>query len=160
MREGEHAIARYEADVPAGLVVSPYVRYLLAPPAQHRVWWLATHLATHAAVGGLRLSTRSGATGRDVFGESVCIEELSVDPSYQRTGVATALMRAAEAWLAGRPDLAQTVSLGVETDNAIAIRLYTKLGYAVAARDGNPIVFRGGNGRPCHVMFKRLDRPA
>jgi GNAT superfamily N-acetyltransferase len=146
----------YEAGVPSGLAVSPYVRYLLSSAGRHRMWWLAIHSATSTAVGGLRLSTRAGPTGRDVIGDSVAVEELSVDPSHQRVGLATALLDAVHRWLAGRSDLTQTVGLGVETDNHPAIALYAKLGYVVAVRDGSPIVFRGGNDRPCHVMFRRL----
>jgi hypothetical protein len=41
-------------------------------------------------------------------------------------------------------------------DNSAAIALYDKLGYTVALRSGTPITFRGGNGRRCQVMFKRV----
>jgi GNAT superfamily N-acetyltransferase len=156
VRENDYTITTYEASVPAGVTALPHVEYMLTPPAQHRVWWLAADVAISTAVGGLRLSKRGGRTGRDVIGKSVIVEELSVAPSHQRTSVGTALLLAAEAWLASRTDLAQTLSLGVEIDNMIAKHLYTKLGYAVAARDSDPIVSPGSNGRPCHVMYKRL----
>jgi len=149
-------ITRYAGGVPADVVVSPYVAHLLGDPAPHRVWWLAVHTSTGVAIGGLRLSTRPGKTGRDVIGDAVSIEELSVDPAAQRTGVGTALLVTAESWLRGRPDLPQTLDLGVAVDNAPALALYRKLGYAVVERDGVPIVFAGADGRPCHVMAKRL----
>lgn len=114
-----------EASVAAGVTALPHVEYMLTPPAQHRIWWLAMDVAISTAVGGLRLSKHGGRTGRDVIGESVIVEELSVAPSHQRTGVGTALLLVAETWLAGRNDLAQTLSLGVEIDNMIAKPLNT-----------------------------------
>lgn len=88
------------------------------------------------------------------------VEQVSVDPAHQRRGIGTALLRAAEAWLADRPDLPGTLTLGVETGNAGAIRLYARLGYAFV-RDGDaPFVFPGDDGELCYVMAKRLRQAA
>lgn len=154
-----YVITRYEGEVTAGRAVSPVVDYMFEPPAAHLVWWLAVRVDSDTVVGGLRLNQHSGVTGRDVFGDSVVIDDVSVDPAHQRRGVATALMRAAEAWLAEQPDLPRVISLGVETDNAPAIALYHRCGYVVLERDGEPVVITGGSGRPCHVMYKRLAGP-
>ncbi len=153
----DYTITRHEGQAPSGLAVSPYVQYLLTAPAAHLVWWLALRSSDSVAVGGLKLNLCSGPTGRDVVGESVVIEDLSVDPKHQRLGIATALMQATESWVRSQPDRAQTIGLGVETNNSIAIALYNKMGYTVAARAGIPITFPGGNGHPCHIMFKRLN---
>jgi ribosomal protein S18 acetylase RimI-like enzyme len=60
------------------------------------------------------------------------IHHLAVAPAARRRGVATALMRAAEAGLArlGCPK----VNLQVRADNAAVIALYRRLGYAVEDR--------------------------
>ncbi|MFC7483546.1 GNAT family N-acetyltransferase [Luedemannella flava] len=122
----------------------------------HLVWFLAVHTPAATATGGLRLSRRGGPTGRDVIGESATVQQLSVDPAHQRAGVGTALMRAAEGWLRDRPNLPRTISLGVETTNAAAIALYSRLGYVVTSRDGVPITFVSGDNHLCQVMVKRL----
>jgi ribosomal protein S18 acetylase RimI-like enzyme len=153
-------ITTYEGQVPSGLVISPHVQYLLTAPAPHLVWWLAVHSPSVAAVGGLKVSLHSGRTGRDILGESVVIEDLSVAPSHQRLGIGTALIQTAEIWISSRPDYAQTISLGVESDNTIAIALYNKMGYTTVARAGIPITFPDGNGHPCNVMSKRLNATA
>ena len=152
-----YTITRYGGQVPSGLLVSPYVQYLLTAPAAHLVWWLALRASDSVAVGGLKLTLRSGLTGRDLIGESVVIGDLSVDPKHQRLGIATALIQATESWVSSQPDRAQTISLGVETSNCIAIAVYSKMGYTIAARAGIPITFPGGDGRSCHLMFKRLN---
>jgi len=55
------------------------------------------------------------------------VESLAVDPEFRGLGVGTALMHAAEA--RARALGKRTMSLGVITENAGAIRLYQRLGY-------------------------------
>jgi ribosomal protein S18 acetylase RimI-like enzyme len=91
-------------------------------------------------IGALRLNPGGGPTGRDIIGATVVVEELSVDPAHQRAGVGTGLMNAAESWVRARPDLPQRLSLGVDPGNLGAIRLYQRLGYAVAIDNGRFLV--------------------
>lgn len=159
MRSDEYVLTRYEGQVTDGRSVSPVVECLLQPPGPHLVWWLVVHRDSDTVIGGLRLNRHSGVTGRDVFGDSAVIDGVSVDPGHLRRGVATALMRAVEAWLVDRPYLPRVISLGVEVDNAPAVALYRRCGYVVRERDGEPVVITGGNGPPCHVMYRHIAAP-
>lgn len=63
------------------------------------------------------------------------VASLAVQQDYRRRGVASLLMRTAEARVAAGP-LPHTLSLEVEEGSA-ALALYTRLGYAVVGRDDN-----------------------
>ena len=68
------------------------------------------------------------------------VSSLVVAPAARRRGVATALMRAAEA--RARAERRREVTLQVEEANRAAVELYAALGYEVIGRDGRA-VYRG-----------------
>jgi ribosomal protein S18 acetylase RimI-like enzyme len=145
---------------PGNLTVSGWVSHMLEDPKPGDLFWFAVDPSSQSAIGGLQLRTAGGgATAHEITGDTVGVKDLSVDPQYQRHGIGQHLMEAAESWAAGQSNLPQTLGLGVETDNQRAINLYRKLGYAIAAKQGNDVTFIGPDGKPCYVMYKRLTKP-
>jgi GNAT superfamily N-acetyltransferase len=72
-----------------------------------------------------------------VAGRPMIVHRLTVDPAYQRRGLATRLMRYAEAYAAGRYD---TIRLDAFLSNPAAVALYERLGY----RRAGTVEFRKG----------------
>jgi GNAT superfamily N-acetyltransferase/uncharacterized protein YdhG (YjbR/CyaY superfamily) len=150
----------YEGELPADLDISPHVRHLATGPAPHLVWFMASRADGGGGVAGLRLSLRSGRIGRDVIGENVVVEELSVDPEHRRAGLGSALPGAATRWVQRRPRLPQRLSLGVETDNEAAIALYDKVGFTIATRGDDHWCSRATPAIPATTgQFPRRLRP-
>lgn len=82
--------------------------------------WLLEDSATARVAGYLRLRRQPPATGY--------VAILAVHPHYQRRGLGEAMLRWALAWFRGQG--LRRASLTVSTDNAPAIALYRKLGFA------------------------------
>jgi ribosomal protein S18 acetylase RimI-like enzyme len=82
--------------------------------------WVLEDESSGRAMGFLHLHTRLAPTGY--------IADIALHPDYQRRGLGEAAMRWALAWFRGR-GLRRAV-LTVNTDNAPAIALYRKLGFA------------------------------
>lgn len=142
---------------PGNLVLSDWVSYMTEETKPTDRFWFALPPDHGPAVGGLKLRLQGGgATARDITGVTVGVSELSVDPKYQRQGVAEALMKATESWVMTQPNIPRTMGLGVETDNYPAISLYKKLGYVIAAHANQAVTFKGPDGKPCYVMYKQL----
>jgi ribosomal protein S18 acetylase RimI-like enzyme len=134
--------------------ISGWLEYILEGPKPSDHFWFAVE--QNKIIGGLKLTLDQGATAHDITGDTVGIDELSVDPKHQRQGIAAALVQASEQWIRAQKQLPQTLGLGVETTNDRAIKLYKKLGFETASREGEPVRFSGAGGKPCCVMFKHL----
>ena len=84
------------------------------------------------------------------------VSSLAVAPAARRRGVATALMRAAEA--RARAERRREVALQVEEANRAAVELYAALGYEVIGRDGRA-VYRGEQYEARLYLRKELRHP-
>ncbi len=89
-------------------------------------------------------------TIEEKFGQPIGhIVSIAVHPMYRGLGIGTKLMRYVEGELCRRGIC--FVYLEVSTDNRVALRLYTKLGYRIVGR-----IRRYYGARDAYVMVKEL----
>ena len=147
------AHVRIEPATAALIEVSPsdvgFLAHDLAP--NERAWFAIDRRSD--VVGGVRVDLQSGPTGLDVIGAHVVVDTLAVTEAEQRKGYGRSLMEFVEIWLSSQPALPQKISLGVETSNAPAIRLYESLGYVTPLKNGRSITFQS-DGNECVVITK------
>jgi RimJ/RimL family protein N-acetyltransferase len=96
--------------------------------------WIREHnrqpgqIVLAAEAGGRIVGMLSGESGTRRRQRHVCNIHLSVHPKFRRTGIATALIRAAIGWAKENPVI-EKLTLEVFRTNRPAIRLYGKMGF-------------------------------
>lgn len=136
-----------DARWPAGIGIVPF-RASLAPqahallhrayatgggsvPAEFDTWWAKTRYDSEFDANLCFIA----AAGGEPVGFALCwtaafIKDIAVDPAFRRQGIGEALLRTAFTAFARRG--AKTVTLKAHADNAIALRLYRRLGFREA----------------------------
>jgi len=131
------------------------VAYLLdGLKSTQKVWFIENN---GRVVGGIRIDTKSGATGLDVIGPNVVVGDLSIESSERKKGYGRELMLSFENWVLHQADLPKTISLAVETDNEPAIRLYESLGYRFLIESGQRLARPGDNDKQLWFMYTKLE---
>jgi ribosomal-protein-alanine N-acetyltransferase len=77
---------------------------------------------------------------------SVCINNVNIDPAYQRQGIARAAMR----FFLEKHKSARRIDLVTHPENENALKLYQSLGFEVESREENYF----GDGEPRLVLAK------
>lgn len=125
VREGDLEDLEWDSEQ---AIQAGYLRQTLAERADDVVFLLA--LASGRPIGRLGIDFERKAA------EGVAhLWAFSVLPALQRLGIGTALMRAAESYIAAAPRGATVVEVGVDEWNDEAAKLYRRLGYTDAGTE-------------------------